>query len=718
MTLNPETEVIATLGSKEGLANLAMAITAPGDVILAPNPSYPIHPYGFMIAGAALRHIPALGEGGVFDPEAYLRALDRAVRHSVPTPICLIVNFPSNPTAQVCDLDFYAEIVRFAKEHDIAILSDLAYSEIYFEGTAPPPSILQAPGARDIAVEFTSLSKTYSMPGWRMGFAVGSERLIGALTRIKSYLDYGAFTPVQVAAAAALNGPQDCVDEIRGVYQGRRDALVSSMAQAGWDIPPPPATMFAWAPVPEPFRALGSMEFAKLLLQEAEVAVSPGVGFGEYGEGFVRIGLVENEQRIRQAARNVKRLMQSADEVLSRYSQLARSDQADWRGYQADWRGDQAALFLIRWRLGGQGGEIDRIAERRDQPQNLRAHRFGNSVAAARDAFVETGALAAAGGHRLRERVRRKALGAELRYEAPRKGARTADDVALVRDPDRLDGAERFEPLPCHQELNVPMRHPARELLYPGFERRGEIAVAQTVVEEEIIEARVFDVLAEPHDHVVQADQAVENVPRRDDGPDAIMRELPAEIGRRAHVVLRHEPLSRKAPERQRQLIELLLSQVRPEHRAGGQRMTRGGQGSRGRLQRVRQDGRQKRRGGFRRARQQNARLISRLHRQPRAQKRDRELLGRDAQFLTLVLGQVRREERMRLRGLCGDEQPALWWDARQCGFDGFVHIPWVRNLSDLGLEIRQIKFVVGHSAFLRGVCAFLRAEAMVARRA
>ena len=319
--VDPDRHVIATLGSKEGLANLAMAITAPGDVILAPNPSYPIHPYGFMIAGGTLRHIPALHEGR-FDPEAYFRALDRAVKHSVPSPVAIVVNFPSNPTAQVCDLDFYRELVAFARRHHIWLLSDLAYAEIYFDGN-PPPSILEVEGAMECSVEFTSLSKTYSMPGWRMGFAVGNERLIGALTRIKSYLDYGAFTPVQVAAAAALNGPQECIGEIRAVYQSRRDVLVDAMGRAGWDIPAPPATMFAWAPVPEKFRALGSMEFSKILLREAEVAVSPGVGFGEYGEGFVRLGLVENEQRIRQAARNVRRVIDRADEIIAEYSQLA-----------------------------------------------------------------------------------------------------------------------------------------------------------------------------------------------------------------------------------------------------------------------------------------------------------------------------------------------------------------------------------------------------------
>ncbi len=321
--LDPETEVIATLGSKEGLANLAMAITAPGDVILSPNPSYPIHPYGFMIAGGALRHIPAL-QGGRFDPDAYLRALDRAVHHSVPKPIAAIVSFPSNPTAQVCDLDFYAALVRWARANEIYLLSDLAYAEIYFEDQ-PPPSLLQIEGAREIAVEFTSLSKTYAMPGWRMGFAVGNARLIAALARIKSYLDYGAFTPVQVAAAAALNGPQDCVAEIRGVYKARRDVLVRAMAEAGWAIPSPPATMFAWAPIPEPFARLGSMEFAKLLLNEAKVAVAPGAGFGEYGEGYVRIGLVENEQRIRQAARGVKRLLGRADAIMAQAADVPKA---------------------------------------------------------------------------------------------------------------------------------------------------------------------------------------------------------------------------------------------------------------------------------------------------------------------------------------------------------------------------------------------------------
>ena len=302
VTLDPDREVIAALGSKEGFANLAQAITAPGDVVLVPNPAYPIHAFGFILAGAAIRHVPATS------PETYLSALSRAARHSVPSPVALVVNYPSNPTAQVVGLDFYKEIVKFAKKHEIWVLSDLAYADIYF-GDTPPPSILEVDGAKDIAIEFQSLSKTYAMPGWRMGFAAGNQHLIGALARIKSYLDYGAYTPIQVAAAAALNGPQDVADEIRAIYKSRRDVLVKSMAQAGWDIPSPEASMFAWAPVPEKFREAGSMEFAKQMLQHAKVAVSPGIGFGEYGEGYVRVALVENEHRIRQAARNVKKFL-------------------------------------------------------------------------------------------------------------------------------------------------------------------------------------------------------------------------------------------------------------------------------------------------------------------------------------------------------------------------------------------------------------------------
>jgi alanine-synthesizing transaminase len=298
--LDPDKHIVATLGSKEGFANMAQAITAPGDVILVPNPTYPIHEFGFIISGAAIRHLQA-GTG-----EEFLRAVDRAARHSIPKPLAMVLSYPSNPTAMTVDLDFYTEAVQLAKKLDIIILSDLAYAEIYFDGV-PPPSVLQVPGAMDVAVEFTSLSKTYNMPGWRMGFAVGNERLIGALGRVKSYLDYGAFTPIQVAAAAALNGPQECIAEIREAYKKRRDCLVESFARAGWDVPPPPATMFAWAPIPEPYRHLGSVEFAKLLIEKADVAVSPGLGFGEYGDDYVRIALVENEHRIRQAARSIKK---------------------------------------------------------------------------------------------------------------------------------------------------------------------------------------------------------------------------------------------------------------------------------------------------------------------------------------------------------------------------------------------------------------------------
>ncbi|MEA3016205.1 MAG: alanine-synthesizing transaminase [Sphingomonadales bacterium] len=300
--LDPESEVIVTLGSKEGLANLAQAITAPGDVVLAPNPSYPIHQFGFIIAGAAVRSIPAA------PGEAFFDMLERAVRFTVPKPAVLVIGYPSNPTAYVADLPFYERVVGFAREHGLWVISDLAYAEIYF-GATPTPSILQVAGAKEVAVEFTSMSKPYSMAGWRVGFAVGNARLVGALARVKSYLDYGAFTPVQAAAVAALNGPQDIIEANRRLYRSRRDCLVESFGRAGWDIPSPEASMFAWAPVPDKFRHLGSVEFAKRLLAEAHVAVAPGVGFGEEGEGFVRIALVENEQRIRQAARAVKTLL-------------------------------------------------------------------------------------------------------------------------------------------------------------------------------------------------------------------------------------------------------------------------------------------------------------------------------------------------------------------------------------------------------------------------
>lgn len=310
--LDPDTEVVATLGSKEGFANLAHAITAPGDVVLVPNPTYPIHAFGFILAGAALRHIP------ISSGDEFFAHIDQAVRYSVPKPLAIVVNFPSNPTAQVADLDFYKELVKFARKHEIYVLSDIAYAEIYFDGV-PPPSILQVEGAKDVAVEFGSLSKTYSMPGWRMGFAVGNQNMISALTRIKSYLDYGAFTPIQVAATAALNGPDSVIEGIREVYKARRDVMVESLGRSGWEIPPPRATMFAWAPIPEPFVELGSMEFSKLLLTHAEVAVSPGIGFGEFGEGHVRIALVENEQRIRQAARNIRKFMTDADKIVAEW---------------------------------------------------------------------------------------------------------------------------------------------------------------------------------------------------------------------------------------------------------------------------------------------------------------------------------------------------------------------------------------------------------------
>ncbi|MEO9633354.1 MAG: LL-diaminopimelate aminotransferase [Parasphingorhabdus sp.] len=300
--LDPESEVIVTLGSKEGLANLAQAITAPGDVVLAPNPSYPIHTFGFIIAGAAIRSIPAAP-----GPDFFTR-LEYAMSYTVPKPSVLVMGYPSNPTAYVADLDFYQKVVDFAREHKLWVISDLAYAEIYF-GDTPTPSMLEIDGAKDCVVEFTSMSKTYSMPGWRMGFAVGNQKLIGALTRVKSYLDYGAFTPIQVAATAALNGPQDIIDENRALYKKRRDVMVESFGRAGWDIPPPEASMFAWAPIPEQFKELGSMEFAKRLIAEAGVAVAPGTGFGDEGEGFVRLALVENEQRIRQAARSIKKFL-------------------------------------------------------------------------------------------------------------------------------------------------------------------------------------------------------------------------------------------------------------------------------------------------------------------------------------------------------------------------------------------------------------------------
>jgi len=314
--LNPETQVIATLGSKEGFANVAQAITAPGDIIIVPNPTYPIHVFGFLMAGGVIRSVPAEAD------EAFFGALERAVLFSIPKPIAIVVCYPSNPTACVASLDFYRELIAFAKKHSLLVLSDLAYAEVYFDNN-PPPSVLQVPGAMDVAVEFTSMSKTYSMPGWRIGFAVGNERVIAALGRVKSYLDYGAFTPIQVAATAALNGPDDCIYEMRSIYRRRREALVDSFGRAGWRVPPPAASMFAWAPIPDPLRPLGSVEFSTLLVEKAGVAVSPGAGFGEHGEGHVRIALVENEQRIRQAARNIRRFLETAPEMLHNVVPLA-----------------------------------------------------------------------------------------------------------------------------------------------------------------------------------------------------------------------------------------------------------------------------------------------------------------------------------------------------------------------------------------------------------
>src|SRR6266566_5055138 len=306
--LNPDTQIVATLGSKEGFANVAQAIIAPGDVVLVPNPSYPIHAFGFLMAGGVIRSVPS-------DPTpAFFEALERACMHSIPKPLALVVCYPANPTAAVADLEFYRDIIAFAKRHSLIVLSDLAYAEVYFDDN-PPPSILQAPGAMEVAVEFTSMSKTYSMPGWRIGFAVGNDRIIAALARVKSYLDYGAFTPIQVAATAALNGPEDCIREMRETYKRRRDVLVESFGRAGWEVPPPRASMFAWAPIPEAFESVGSMQFATLMVEKSGVVVSPGVAFGEHGEGYVRIAMVENEQRIRKAARGVRRFLESGLET-------------------------------------------------------------------------------------------------------------------------------------------------------------------------------------------------------------------------------------------------------------------------------------------------------------------------------------------------------------------------------------------------------------------
>ena len=297
--LDPESEVIVTLGSKEGLANLASAITSIGDQVIVPNPSYPIHPYGFIIAGASVLSIDSLPD------EKFIKNLHAILSSSNNKAKALVLNYPNNPTTSMATLDFFSEIVDICIKYEVYILSDIAYAEIYFDGIVPP-SILEVPKAINIAVEFSSLSKTYSMPGWRVGFAVGNKKLIEALTKIKSYLDYGAFTPVQVAAIAALNGPQGCVDDIRSVYIKRRNILVEGFSRAGWKMNLPKSTMFVWAALPQKFLNIGSLEFSKMLLKYGKVAVAPGIGFGDNGEGFVRIGLVENEYRIRQAIKNVK----------------------------------------------------------------------------------------------------------------------------------------------------------------------------------------------------------------------------------------------------------------------------------------------------------------------------------------------------------------------------------------------------------------------------
>ncbi|MBL4744543.1 MAG: alanine transaminase [Cycloclasticus sp.] len=299
--LDFDSEAIVTIGSKEGLAHLALATLGPGDAVLVPNPAYPIHPYGFVIAGADIRHVPISPEVDFFGE------LEKAIKTSYPKPKMLVLNFPGNPTTQCVDLEFFEKVIKMAKEHDIWVVHDNAYAEIVFDGYKAP-SILQVPGAKDIAVEFYSLSKTYNMPGWRVGFMCGNKELVGALARIKSYLDYGMFTPIQVAAIAALEGPQDCVDEIRALYKKRRDVLCDGLNAIGWPVEKPKATMFVWAKIPEQYREIGSLEFSKKILKEAKVAVSPGIGFGDFGDEHVRFGLIENEHRTRQAVRGIKQM--------------------------------------------------------------------------------------------------------------------------------------------------------------------------------------------------------------------------------------------------------------------------------------------------------------------------------------------------------------------------------------------------------------------------
>lgn len=309
VTLEPESQAIVTIGSKEGLAHLALATMGPGDAVLVPNPAYPIHPYGFVIAGADIRHVPINS-----DEQAFFEELEKAIKDSWPKPKMLVLNFPGNPTTHCVELDFFEKVVAIAREHGIWVVNDLAYGELTFDGYVAP-SILQVPGAEDVAVEFYSLSKSYNMPGWRVGFMCGNETLVAALTRIKSYLDYGMFTPIQVAAITALEGPQDCVREIADMYRLRRDVLCEGLGAIGWPIEKPKATMFVWAPIPERYRALGSLEFSKKLLQEAKVAVSPGIGFGEYGDAYVRFGLIENEHRTRQAVRGIREMFRNDEKT-------------------------------------------------------------------------------------------------------------------------------------------------------------------------------------------------------------------------------------------------------------------------------------------------------------------------------------------------------------------------------------------------------------------
>ena len=302
--LDPETEAIVTIGSKEGLAHLAMATVGPGDAVLVPNPSYPIHPYGFVIAGADIRHVPMGVDRDFFEE------LEKAIKDTWPKPKMLVLNFPGNPTTQCVEVEFFEKVVKIAKEHEIWVVHDIAYADIVFDGYKAP-SILEVEGAKEVAVEFYSLSKSYNMPGWRVGFMVGNPILVAALARIKSYLDYGMFTPIQVAAIAALEGPQECVKEISDMYQSRRDVLCEGLSAIGWKVEKPKATMFVWAPIPEKFKEMGSLEFSKLLLKEAKVAVSPGIGFGDYGDDHVRFGLIENEHRTRQAVRGIREMFKN-----------------------------------------------------------------------------------------------------------------------------------------------------------------------------------------------------------------------------------------------------------------------------------------------------------------------------------------------------------------------------------------------------------------------